>query len=115
MAAPGSDPGVAVACYSEALLNRVRTARGHLDAIQRMMEAGAHCPDVMKQLAAVGGLVDSTTRLVLRQHLEACVADTSRSGDRAGLVDELMDALKYEKHVAPLPGVNGGAVAQATS
>ena len=54
MVARAPDPGTAGACYPEALLNRACTARGDLEAVQRMMASSAYCPDVMKQLAAVG-------------------------------------------------------------
>ena len=98
-------------CYPSALVNRVRTARGHLDGVLRMMESGAYCPDVMKQLAAVGGLLDGTTRLVLRMHLETCVADRVRTGDHDRLIDQLMEALKYGKHVTSVDN-EGGSTAK---
>ncbi len=34
---------------------RLKTSRGHLDGIIRMVEADAYCPDLMKQLSAVQG------------------------------------------------------------
>ena len=56
------------------LRNRLRTAQGQLDAVLRMVEADAYCPDVMKQLSAVQGLLEGSSRIVLRNHLETCVA-----------------------------------------
>ena len=41
--------------YHRMITNRLKTARGHLDGIVRMIENHAWCPDVMKQLAAVQG------------------------------------------------------------
>jgi len=35
------------------VLNRLKTARGHLDGIIRMVEDDTYCPELMKQLAAV--------------------------------------------------------------
>ena len=87
-----------------AALSRLRTARGHLDGVIRMVEADAYCPDVMKQLAAVQGLLEATSRIVLRQHLETCVATAMRQGRTEEIVDELMETLKYDKRVLrPLP------------
>lgn len=42
-----------------------------------MVEQEAYCPDVMKQLAAVQGLVEATSRMVFRNR-----RDLRRQGDR---------------------------------
>ncbi len=62
-----------------------------------MVEAGAYCPELMKQLSAVQGLLEGTSRGVLRNHLETCVAQAMREGRVEEIVDELMEALKYDK------------------
>lgn len=85
-------------------MNRLKTARGHLDGIVRMVEADTWCPDIMKQLAAVQGMLEGTSREVFRHHLEGHVADAIRAGRGEQIVDELMETLKYDKRVLrPLP------------
>lgn len=83
--------------HERAVLTRVRTARGQLDGVVRMIESGAYCPDVMKQLAAVQGLLEAASRTVLRNHLETCVAEAIRDGRTEEIVDELMETLKFDK------------------
>ena len=85
--------------YRQSVVNRLRTARGHLDGVLRMVEEDAYCPDVMKQLSAVQGSLARVSRLVLRNHLETCVAEAMRDGREAEIVDELMEALRYEPSV----------------
>lgn len=51
------------------ITNRLKTARGHLDGIIRMVDADAWCPDIMKQLAAVQGMLEPAAK---------CSATTSR-------------------------------------
>ncbi|MFP5252207.1 MAG: metal-sensitive transcriptional regulator [Actinomycetes bacterium] len=86
------------------MINRLKTARGHLDGIIRMVEADAWCPDIMKQLAAVQGMLEGTSREVFRHHLEGHVADAIRAGRGEQIVDELMETLKYDKRVLrPVP------------
>jgi CsoR family transcriptional regulator, copper-sensing transcriptional repressor len=85
--------------YNDQVLRRLKTARGHLDGVVRMVEAEAYCPDVMKQLAAVQGMLEGTSRLVLRGHLESCVAKAMQEGRITEIVDELMETLKYDKRV----------------
>jgi DNA-binding FrmR family transcriptional regulator len=79
------------------VLNRLKTARGHLDAVVRMVEGGTYCPEVMKQLSAVQGSLERASRLVLRNHLETCVATAMQEGRTAEIVDELMETLRYDR------------------
>lgn len=44
--------------HRRSVLNRLKTARGHLDAVIRMVEDDTYCPDVMKQLSAVQGSLE---------------------------------------------------------
>lgn len=83
--------------HEAAVLNRLKTARGHLDAVIRMVDEGTYCPDIMKQLSAVQGSLERASRLVLRNHLETCVAAAMRAGRTEEIVDELMDALRYDR------------------
>jgi CsoR family transcriptional regulator, copper-sensing transcriptional repressor len=85
--------------HQQDLLNRLKTARGHLGAVVRMIEDDAYCPDVMKQLSAVQGSLERASRLVLRNHLETCVAAAMQAGRVDEIVDELMEALRYDRVV----------------
>lgn len=85
--------------YEKAVTNRLKTARGHLDGVLRMVDEEAYCPDVMKQLAAVQGMLEATSRMVFRNHLETCVAKAMQEGHTAEIVEELMETLKYDKRV----------------
>lgn len=78
-------------------MNRLKTARGHLEAVIRMVEDDQYCPDVMKQLSAVQGSLERASRLVLRNHLETCVAAAMQAGRIEEIVDELMEALRYDR------------------
>jgi len=88
-----------VSDYHKLVTNRLKTARGHLDGIIRMVDEDAWCPDIMKQLAAVQGLLEGTSREVFRHHLETHVAEAIRVGRGEEIVDELMETLKYDKRV----------------
>ena len=79
--------------------NRRKPARGHRDGIVRMGEDDAWCPDVMKQLSAVQGMLEGTSREVFRHHLETHVASAVAEGRGDQIVDELMETLKYDKRV----------------
>jgi DNA-binding FrmR family transcriptional regulator len=85
------------ATHRTAVLNRLKTARGHLEGVIRMVENDEYCPDVMKQLSAVQGSLERASRLVLRNHLETCVAAAMQAGRIEEIVDELMEALRFDR------------------
>ena len=88
--------------YRRSVINGLRSARGHLDAVLRMVDEDAYCPDVMKQLSAIQGQLEGANRLVLRNHLETCVAAAMAAGRTEEIVDELMEALRFD-HVSTGP------------
>jgi DNA-binding FrmR family transcriptional regulator len=90
--------------HERAVLNRLKTARGHLDGVIRMVEEDSYCPDLMKQLSAVQGSLERASRIVLRNHLETCVAAAMVAGRTDEIVEELMEALRFDRTVtAPGP------------
>lgn len=89
--------------HKTSIMRRLKIARGHLDSVIGMVEAEVYCPDLMKQLSAVQGSLEQASRLVLRNHLETCVADAARDNRVEEIVDELMEALRYDR-IATGPG-----------
>ena len=60
---------------TKAVLNRLSRAIGHLESVKRMVEDGRDCTEVLVQLAAVRSALSSTDKVILKDHLEHCVAD----------------------------------------
>ena len=71
---------------------RLRTARGHLDAVIRMVDEDRYCIDVLHQLSAVQGALERVRRDVLEAHLRGCVPEAVAEGRIEDIVDELMSA-----------------------
>lgn len=76
-------------------LNRLRTVRGHLDGIIRMLESDAYCVDLMKQVSAIEASLERVNRIILKNHLETCFSEAVRAGQGQGAIDELLDAVKF--------------------
>lgn len=75
---------------------RLKSARGHVDGIVRMLEdPDVYCVDVLKQVKAVQGALARVNDAVLRAHVRDHVSTASERGDTDAVVAELMDALKY--------------------
>lgn len=78
-------------------LNRLKTVRGHLDGIIRMVEEDAYCVDLMKQVSAAQSSLEKVNRLILRNHLETCFSEAVNEGRGHEAIAELMDAVKFDK------------------
>ncbi|MDH3306976.1 MAG: metal-sensitive transcriptional regulator [Acidimicrobiia bacterium] len=76
-------------------LNRLKTVRGHLESVIRMVEEERYCPDIMKQVSALQGSLERVNRILLQNHLETCVTHAVSEGRTAEIVDELMETMKY--------------------
>lgn len=59
------------------LRTRLRRLAGQARGIERMLEEGASCNDVLIQLAALGQAVRAAAADLLACHLERCVAPAS--------------------------------------
>ena len=53
---------------------RLRRAEGQLRGIQRMLDEGSDCRDVLTQLAAVKAAVDQVGLQLISDRLRSCVA-----------------------------------------
>ncbi len=87
--------------HKTALLNRLKTVRGHLNGVIGMVEDERYCPEVMKQISALQGSLEKANRILLQNHLETCVLRAVEEGRSQQIVDELMETLRYT------PGLTG--------
>ena len=79
------------------LTNRLRSAEGHIRAIQRMIDEDAYCMDILKQVKAVQKALEQVSALTLENHLNTCVATAIRSEDETEqhrVVNEIMDVFR---------------------
>jgi DNA-binding FrmR family transcriptional regulator len=81
--------------HKRAVLNRLKTVRGHLDGVIRMVEAEEYCVDLMKQIAALQSSLERANRLVLTNHLETCFSDAVQEGRGPEAIAELIETLKF--------------------
>lgn len=81
--------------HKQSSLNRLKTVRGHLEAVLGMVEDERYCPDIMKQVSALQSSLEKVNRILLQNHLETCVTHAMAEGRTAEIVDELMETMKY--------------------
>ena len=78
--------------HTSAVVNRLARAIGHLEAVKKMVEDGRDCSEVLIQLAAVRSALNSTSRIILKDHIEHCIVDAVEQNDQSA-IDELEHAI----------------------
>jgi DNA-binding FrmR family transcriptional regulator len=78
-------------------LNLLKTARGQVDGIIRMVEEDRYCIDVSKQVLASIALLKKANLVILKQHMNTCVKDAIRTDKGAEKIDEIV--LILEKYL----------------
>ncbi len=75
----------------------LKTARGQLDGLLRMVEDDRYCIDISNQLLSTQALLGTINAEVLSRHLDHCVRHAFESGseeDQAQKLEELHAVLK---------------------
>jgi DNA-binding FrmR family transcriptional regulator len=90
--------------HKTSALNRLKTVRGHLDAVIRMVDEEQYCPDIMKQVSALQGSLEGVNRILLQNHVETCVLEHVKAGNSEQVVDELLETLRYAPGLQPTKG-----------
>jgi CsoR family transcriptional regulator, copper-sensing transcriptional repressor len=83
-------------------IRRLKTAEGHLRGIQRMVEEGAYCIDVIRQIQAVQSALNKVSAEILDQHLNSCVITAVRGDDpseRERVLKEITDVFQASNKV----------------
>ena len=66
---------------SDDVLRRLKSVEGHVRGVQRMVEEGAYCIDVVNQIVAIQRALKKVSGIVLDDHLHSCVTDALRGTD----------------------------------
>jgi DNA-binding FrmR family transcriptional regulator len=81
------------------VINRLKSARGHIDHILAMVEDDAYVLDLLRQVAAVRGALDATTRVALRHYFERIFTAQVQAGEIDPSGGELMAALGFLRQI----------------
>lgn len=71
--------------YTRLVIHRLSRAIGHLESVRKMAEEGRDCTDILIQLAAVRGAINSISRIILKDHMEHCIIDALKNGNQDAL------------------------------
>jgi DNA-binding FrmR family transcriptional regulator len=80
-------------CYKDQI-SSIRRIEGQIRGIEKMIENGEYCIDILNQLKAAKNSIASVEGKILKTHIEDCVKE-SLSGDQfEEKVDEIIKTLK---------------------
>ena len=60
---------------TQAVLNRLSRAIGHLESVRKMVENGRDCSEVLIQIAAVRAAITNIGKVILQDHIQHCIVD----------------------------------------
>ena len=75
------------------IANRLRRARGQLDAVITAVETGQPCRDIVTQLAAVSSALDRAGFAIVSTAMKDCIVDPDGSRAQEGLTTEELEKL----------------------
>jgi DNA-binding FrmR family transcriptional regulator len=71
----------------------IKTARGQLDGILKMIEDDRYCMDIYHQLLATRAILKKASNDVMQAHLESCVREALESGQEKEKITEIIDLI----------------------
>ncbi len=71
----------------------LKTARGQLDGILKMVEENRYCIDISQQIMATQAILGRVNREILTAHLKHCVSEAHSDAERTQKVAEFADTL----------------------
>lgn len=76
-----------------AVTRLLKTARGQIDGIIKMVESDKYCIDVVTQIMASVAVLRKAMKTVLQAHIAGCVNDSFEGNkkDKAQKIEELMN------------------------
>jgi DNA-binding FrmR family transcriptional regulator len=75
------------------VLHRLAIASGHLDRVITMIKDGEYCIDVINQSRAVQSALKTADNVLLKNHLETCVAAEIKKGNTKEIIKEVIEIM----------------------
>jgi len=83
-------------------LKRLKIIEGHLKGVVRMVEEGAYCIDIIRQIQAVEAALNKVSTRILDNHLNSCVITAVQGEDpaeRQRVLKEVLEVFEASSRV----------------
>ncbi len=81
-------------CDCQKVSTLLKTARGQIDGIMKMIEEDRYCVDVMTQIMSTQAILKKVNSIILKSHMEHCVNDAFVSGDKEQQQEKIAEIIK---------------------
>lgn len=71
----------------------LKTSKGQIEGIIKMLEDGRYCVDISNQIIAAQALLKKANMMILKQHLHHCVKDAFDQDKGDEKIEEIIDLL----------------------
>jgi len=75
---------------TDKILARLKRIEGQMRGIQRMVEDGKYCVDILTQLSSAVAATEKVGLIVLKDHIKGCVRDSMTGNNGDDRIDELV-------------------------
>lgn len=80
------------------IINRLKTIRGHISGIEKMVDEGKGCDDVLLQIAAIKASVHKVGLLIMEEHAMSCLFNEGEEPvDKERMEQILKTIIHYNK------------------
>lgn len=81
------------------VLRQLKTAKGQLEGIMKMVEEDRYCIDISNQLLATRAIIDKINAIIIAGHLEGCVVEAVETKDEASKKEKMEELEKLIQKV----------------
>ena len=78
---------------TKTILRLLKTARGQMDGILKMVEENRYCIDISQQLMATEAILNRANKEILAAHPKHCVQEAASPEERSAKIDEFVQTL----------------------
>lgn len=73
---------------------RLKKVAGQINGIDKMLDEGRYCVDVVQQILAARAALNRVSMIILESHAKSCVVTAIKDNRAEESITELMDVLK---------------------
>lgn len=71
----------------------LKTARGQIDGILKMIEENKYCVDISTQILATNAVLKKANKEIISAHMKSCVSDAIEHGNGEEKITELVQLI----------------------
>jgi DNA-binding FrmR family transcriptional regulator len=77
----------------EEVLTRLKTIKGHITGIEKMMEEGKSCEEVLLQIAAVRSSIEKAGLMILEEHAVDCLFEELKDEEARDKLEKIVSTI----------------------